>query len=393
MKTPLHRLALAFVAVLALAAPALSQQAGGAESVIAPPEIQAQGASAVVHAVLALPSTISRGQNRVAGRLYDGVVHALVDDANGNPRDFIGYDRISLTLAPRRGTDGGLAFAGTRAEFDTWVRANKREILAILFPVSFGASASGRETGQFFSQQFLLTTALGKDSPREVGRAGKASPGGLVEYEWFNRTDALPGDSGRAWQGLYGISRNWSVQARFTQQREDFTTNSMTAILDYAATKEHSAFQVMLRVNFISGNGDKGMTRFIGSEGVIDMSGNGFTINHNLLPKAPGIGGYDALDTYPAVMQDELLKAYGQKYTDEDKKRPVKPPVTYKNPDGYDEHFDHFVNFFEGIRSQKPIVEDAAFGFRAAAPCLACNDSYFQKKIVYWDPVAMKLKA
>ena len=28
---------------------------------------------------------------------------------------------------------------------------------------------------------------------------------------------------------------------------------------------------------------------------------------------------------------------------------------------------------------------------RYTAPCLACNDSYFQKKIIYWDPVNMKL--
>jgi len=36
-------------------------------------------------------------------------------------------------------------------------------------------------------------------------------------------------------------------------------------------------------------------------------------------------------------------------------------------------------------------VEDAAFGLRAAAPALACNDSYFQKKIISWDPDGMKL--
>ena len=111
------------------------------------------------------------------------------------------------------------------------------------------------------------------------------------------------------------------------------------------------------------------------------------------MPKAPGIGGYDALDTYPQAMQQELLNAYNQKYTKEDQIAPSKPPINYKNPDGYDEHFDHFVNFFESIRSNKPLVEDAVFGFRAAAPCLACNDSYFQKKILYWDPVNMKLKS
>jgi hypothetical protein len=37
-------------------------------------------------------------------------------------------------------------------------------------------------------------------------------------------------------------------------------------------------------------------------------------------------------------------------------------------------------------------VEDAVFGFRAAAPALACNESYFNNKIIHWDPERMKLK-
>ncbi|MBL7721857.1 MAG: hypothetical protein JNK98_07685 [Chitinophagaceae bacterium] len=60
-------------------------------------------------------------------------------------------------------------------------------------------------------------------------------------------------------------------------------------------------------------------------------------------------------------------------------------------PEGYDDRFDHFVNFFESVRNGKPVVEDASFGFRAAAPCLACNESYFQRKVINWDPVRMKL--
>jgi hypothetical protein len=43
------------------------------------------------------------------------------------------------------------------------------------------------------------------------------------------------------------------------------------------------------------------------------------------------------------------------------------------------------------MRTGKPVVEDATFGFRAAAPALACNDSYFQKKIINWDPENMKI--
>jgi hypothetical protein len=52
----------------------------------------------------------------------------------------------------------------------------------------------------------------------------------------------------------------------------------------------------------------------------------------------------------------------------------------------------HHANFFDSVRSGKPVVEDAEFGFRAAAPCLACNESYYKKKIIYWDPEKMKIK-
>jgi predicted dehydrogenase len=167
----------------------------------------------------------------------------------------------------------------------------------------------------------------------------------------------------------------------------------MTAIMDYPATQAHPAFQLMLRVNFISGGGDRGLTRFIGSEGVIDLGGGGVTVTHNIMPKAPGIGGWDAVMTYPIAMQEKLMKQYEERYKEEDKKRPVKPPINFKAPQGYDEHLDHFINFFDGARTGKPVIEGPEFGFRAAAPCLAANDSYFQKKVIYWDPVNMKLKS
>ena len=60
-------------------------------------------------------------------------------------------------------------------------------------------------------------------------------------------------------------------------------------------------------------------------------------------------------------------------------------------PKGYDERFDHFVNFFTSVRHGKPVYEDATFGFRAAAPALLCNESYRRKREIDWDPVAMKV--
>jgi len=166
----------------------------------------------------------------------------------------------------------------------------------------------------------------------------------------------------------------------------------MTGLMHYPETKEHPSFEVMLRVNFVSGEGETGSTKFIGSEGVLNMGWTGFDIHHHKMSKAPGIGGWDALTTYPKAMQDELLKNYNQHYSQEDQKDSSAPATSYKVPEGYDEHVEHFTHFFEGVRTGKPVVEDPVFGFRACAPCLAANESYFQKKIIYWDPINMKLK-
>ena len=165
----------------------------------------------------------------------------------------------------------------------------------------------------------------------------------------------------------------------------------MTGIMQYPESKEHPAFQLMLRVNFVSGQGDKGITKFIGSEGVMEMLDSGFSLTHSIMSKAPGIDGWDAFGTYPKAMQDKLLKEYNQKYSAEEQKRPVKDPVNFVAPEAYDEHLEHFKNFFDGVRDNKPLVEGPEFAFRAAAPTLACNDSYFQKKIINWDPVNMKV--
>jgi len=165
----------------------------------------------------------------------------------------------------------------------------------------------------------------------------------------------------------------------------------MTAIMQYPESKEHPAFQVMLRVNFVSGIGEHAMTRYIGDEGALTMIDNGFSLTKSLMPKAPGIGGWDAIHSYPQAMQDELMNAYNKKYPADTQQAPEVPATTYVAPEGYDEHLEHFRNFFDGVRENKPLVEGPEFGFRAAAPTLACNDSYFQNKIIRWDPVNMKL--
>lgn len=167
----------------------------------------------------------------------------------------------------------------------------------------------------------------------------------------------------------------------------------LTAIMDYPKTETHAAFQMQLRVNFADGSGGGNHTRIFGSEGMLEWGGNKFTLKRQKLSKAPGFGGWDTYNVFSSSQQKAYEKWYTEKYSEADRKRPEPEEVKYAAPQGYSDRVDHFANFFEGIRSGKPIVEDASFGLRAAGPAVACNLSYTKKKVISWDPVGMRVKS
>ena len=165
----------------------------------------------------------------------------------------------------------------------------------------------------------------------------------------------------------------------------------MVAILDYPKAKTHEEFQMVLRVNFANAGTINNNTRIIGTEGQIDFSGNGLTLSKKKLPKAPGFGNYDSYFTFSDAQQKEFEKEYNARFTEADRKAEPVKEVKFTPEAGSDEHANHFGNFFENVRKgSQGTIENPIFGFRAAAPVLACNESYFQKKAINWDPVGMK---
>jgi predicted dehydrogenase len=164
----------------------------------------------------------------------------------------------------------------------------------------------------------------------------------------------------------------------------------MVAVFDYPKTSTHNAFRFVLQVDFADGSGGGESTRLIGTNGVIEIEGNSFRVKHEKLPEAPGYGGWDSLDTFSEAGQKAYVDWYNQKYPPS--MRTVEQPkdILYSAPQGYDEHVEHLTNFFESVRTGKPVVEDAVFGFRAAAPAVASNMSYFEDKPIRWDPDLMK---
>ncbi|MEX2566015.1 MAG: Gfo/Idh/MocA family oxidoreductase [Cyclobacteriaceae bacterium] len=158
-------------------------------------------------------------------------------------------------------------------------------------------------------------------------------------------------------------------------------------LFDYPESPEHPAFNLALRTNLVSGGGDNFLFRIVGSEGDISIGFTGLTLRRTPFAKAPGM----SLNSFPEAMQEALKEEYNKKY-------PQRPEMVgpsdfeYKVPTDYKgDRYEHFVNFFEAIRNGKPVVEDAVFGLRASGPTEAGNISYFENKIMGWDPEKMEL--
>jgi predicted dehydrogenase len=157
----------------------------------------------------------------------------------------------------------------------------------------------------------------------------------------------------------------------------------MVALFDY-----EEGFNLSLRVNFVNGGSESEGLLFTGSEGTIEIAGNAVTVNRVPREKEPGY----TVSTFTEAMQKRYLDQYREKYPIEHPTGP--PPVgveRYVAPKGYSDSYDHFHNFFNSVRSRKPVVEDAEFGFRAAGAALLSNLSMEKEKIVGWNPQAMKL--
>ena len=147
-------------------------------------------------------------------------------------------------------------------------------------------------------------------------------------------------------------------------------------------------FNLSLRVNFVDGGEESEGLIFTGSEGTMEIAGNSVSVNRVPRETEPGY----TIGTFTEAMQKQYLEEYAKKYP---RTHPEGSPrdgfERYEAPAGYVDSYDHFKNFFASVRSRKPVVEDAVFGYRAAGAALLSNLSMERGAVVRWDPDAMKL--
>jgi predicted dehydrogenase len=154
----------------------------------------------------------------------------------------------------------------------------------------------------------------------------------------------------------------------------------MLGMFDYPETPAHSPFSLSLRVNFVDGTSGSTFLRLVGTGGSMDV-------------------GFDNEVTVKYQKTWDPLKATQGDFRsnpEPDARKDIVPAanIVYRAEQGYKgAHYDHFNNWFTAIRTGGKVVEDAVFGYRAAAPALACNQSYYEKRAIHWDPVTMKVAA
>jgi len=235
------------------------------------------------------------------------------------------------------------------------------------------------------------------DWARYVAPAGNRPFDPIRFFRWRNYQDYGTGVAGdlfvHLFSGLHVITGSngptrivTSGGLRYWHDGRD-VPDVFFGMYDYPKTRSHPAFNLMLRVNFADGSGGGSRIRLVGSEGEIRVSGNSVALKKSKMPKAPGY----AVETFAESMQERFIEAYERTYPPERPEMQAPREILYQAPQGYDDTFDHFVNFFDSIRTGKPVVENATFGLRAAGPALASNLSYIEKRVINWDPEKMKV--
>ena len=208
-------------------------------------------------------------------------------------------------------------------------------------------------------------------------------------FRWRNYTDYGTGMSGDLFVHLFSslhfitnskgpIQIGASGGLRYWKDGRE-VPDVMIGMFEYPEVKEHPGFNLSLRCNFVDGTSGTTYLRLVGSKGSMDVQWDKIILKRN------------ETDSGDAFAQSKAKEA-GLNNSDRKKMQPPKETI-YKVEEGYKgAHYDHHGYWLEAIRTGGKVDQDPVFGFRAAAPALLCNDSYYQNKFISWDPVNMKLK-
>jgi predicted dehydrogenase len=230
------------------------------------------------------------------------------------------------------------------------------------------------------------------DWERFLGRAPKRPFEAVRVFRWRNYKDYGTGLAGDLYvhllSGLHTVTGSKGPERIFAMGGTRFWKDGRDAPDVMLATLDYPGFTLMLRVNFESSKPQEDFGfRFVGSEGVMWTSMAEVKLAKQPREKEPGL----TIDTFPKAIQERMLKEYRAKHPKTgitaDTMR-AQGETVYPSQ-GHNAHLEHHKSFYNSIRQNKPSVEDAVFGFRAAGPALLTNTSMETGAPCLWNPETM----
>ena len=155
----------------------------------------------------------------------------------------------------------------------------------------------------------------------------------------------------------------------------------------HAVLFEYANVPVYMRLSL--GTETPEVTRFMGSKGVLELTEFGLSYSPQ-----PGIDLSPSYysSSFPARLRTPYFEQWHKDHDPKPGQEPAAESISIKGND-YDDLRPHLWNFFEAVRSRKPVLQDAVFGHNAALGCHMANESYFRKQPVRWDAASQSIKS
>jgi predicted dehydrogenase len=151
---------------------------------------------------------------------------------------------------------------------------------------------------------------------------------------------------------------------------------------------DYPNFRVAVRCNLNNEGGE--FIGFYGTKGTMIIKDS--TLTYRPQDTRPKPESYSIMG-WPAALRNQYLSQWHGEH-------PQPAPLDFNvdeesemfvTPAGYNDIADHQANFFNAVRTRKPVVENEVFGNHAAIGCHLANYSYFNKAVAVWDEGASKI--
>ena len=151
---------------------------------------------------------------------------------------------------------------------------------------------------------------------------------------------------------------------------------------------DYPDFRVTVRCNLNNAGGE--FIAFYGSKGTMIIKDS--TLSYKPEDTTPRPEDYSVFG-WPKELRDQYYKDWEKEHppTAALESKIKDEGETYTVPQGYSDTVDHQTNFFNAVRTRKPVVENEIFGNNTSIGCHLANYAYFNKCVAVWDPSAKKI--